>query len=117
MSSNRKLPLSDEELEAFEATCDVADDLLQAGREMKAGLGRVVYSPLIAARENTGLTRQQFAALLGISASTLESWEQDRTQPVGAVRTLIAIALSNPEALVAVAAKQQAPSPTIGATK
>lgn len=96
MSTNKKLPLSDEELEAFEATCDVADDLLQAGREMKAGLGRVVYSPLIAARENTGLTQQQFAALLGISTLTLESWEQDRAQPIGALRTLIAIALNNP---------------------
>lgn len=117
MSTNRKLPLSDEELEAFEATCDVADDLLQAGREMKAGLGRVVYSPLIAARENTGLTRQQFAALLGISASTLESWEQDRTQPVGAIRTVIAIAFSNPEVLVAVATKELAPSPAVGTTK
>ena len=106
MSTNRKLPLSDDELEAFEATCDVAHDLLQAGREMKAGLGRVVYSPLIAARENTGLTRQQFAALLGISTLKLESWEQDRAQPTGAVRTLIAIALSHPEALIAVAAKE-----------
>ncbi|MFS2005729.1 helix-turn-helix domain-containing protein [Duganella sp. CT11-25] len=105
MSTNRKLPLNDEEIEAFEATCNLADDLLQAGNEMRAGLGQVVYSPLIAARENTGLTRQQFAALLGISTLTLESWEQDRKQPIGAVRTLIAIALSNPEALIAVAAK------------
>lgn len=107
MPTNRKLPLNDAELAAFETTCDVADDLLQAGKEMKAGLGRVVYSPLIAARENTGLTRQQFAALLGISTQTLDCWEQDRTQPIGAVRTLIAIALSNPEALVAAAAAEK----------
>ncbi len=106
MSTNRKLPLSDAELEAFEATCDVTEDLLQAGREMKAGLGRVVYSRLIAARENTGLTRQQFATLLGISTLTLEKWEQNREQPVGAIHTLITIALNNPQALIAVATKK-----------
>jgi putative transcriptional regulator len=101
------LPLSAEELEGFEATRDLAAELLQAGEEMNAGLGRVVYSPLIAARKNTGLTREQFAALFGISADTLESWEQDRKPPVGAVRTLIAVALNHPEALVAVAKQTQ----------
>lgn len=79
MSTNRTLPLSDEELEAFEAECDLGAELLQAGKEMKAGLGRVVYSPLIAARKNTGLTAEQFAALLGISTGALEDLEQRRT--------------------------------------
>jgi putative transcriptional regulator len=103
VSTNRKLPLNDEELATFEATRDLGAELLQAGNEMKAGLGRVVHSPLIAARQNTGLTQQQFAGLLGISAEALEVLEQERTQPDGAVRTLIAIALHHPEALVAVA--------------
>jgi len=107
VSTNKKLPLSDEELAAFEATRDLGAELLQAGKEMKAGLGRVVYSPLIAARKNTGLTPEQFAALLGISADALEDLEQDRKQPSGAVRTLIAIALNHPEALIAVANQTQ----------
>lgn len=107
MSTNNKLPLNDAELEAFEATRDLAAELLQAGEQMRAGLGRVVYSPLIAARRNTGLTPEQFASLFGISAATLESWEQDRNPPTGAVRTLIAIALRHPEALVAIANQPQ----------
>ena len=107
MSTNKKLPLSDEELAAFEATRDLGAELLQAGQEMKAGLGRVVYSPLIAARENTGLTPEQFAALLGITTGALEDLEQERKQPHGAVRTLIAIALNHPEALIAVAKQTQ----------
>lgn len=107
MSTNRNLPLSDEELAAFEATRDLGAELLQAGREMKAGLGRVVCSPLIAARKNTGLSPAQFAALLGISAEALEALEQQREQPEGALRTLIAVALSHPEALVAVANQAQ----------
>lgn len=107
MSTIRKLPLSDEELEAFEANLDVGAELLQAGREMKAGLGRVVYSPLIAAREKTGLTREQFARLLGMSADELEKLEQNRNPLNGAVRTLIAVALSHPDALVAAARQAQ----------
>lgn len=70
---------------------------------MKAGLGRVVCSPLIAARKNTGLSSGQFAALLGISVEALKELEQQRQQPEGAVRTLVAVALNYPEALVAVA--------------
>ncbi len=107
MSTIKKLPFSDEELAAFEANRDLGAELLQAGKEMKAGLGRVVYSPLIAARKNTGLTPEQFGALLGISADALEDLEQDRKQPNGAVRTLIAIALNHPEALIAVANQTQ----------
>lgn len=103
MSTTKKLPLSDEELEAFETNRDLGAELLQAGREMKAGLGRVVYSPLIAARKNTGLTREQFADLLGMTANELEKLEQDRNPLNGAVRTLIAVALSHPDALVAAA--------------
>ncbi|GJJ02534.1 hypothetical protein RugamoR64_30720 [Duganella rhizosphaerae] len=107
MSTNSKLPLDDEEIAAFEATRDLAAELLLAGGQMKAGLGRIVYSQLIAARKNTGLTPEQFAALFGISVSTLESWEQDRSPPVGAARTLIAIALHHPEALIAIANQPQ----------
>lgn len=87
--------MSDGELAAFEATRDLGAELLQAGKEMRAGLGRVVYSPLIAARKNAGLTQQQFADLLGISAETLEDWEQRREPPTEAVSVLIALALEN----------------------
>jgi len=103
--TTRKLPLNDEELVTFEANRDLGAELLQAGREMKAGLGRVVYSPLIAARQKTGLTREQFARLLGMNADELEQLERNRHPLDGAVRTLIAVALSHPEALVD-AAKQ-----------
>ncbi|MGC1442455.1 MAG: transcriptional regulator, partial [Burkholderiaceae bacterium] len=45
------------------------------------------------------------AALLGVSVRTLQSWEQGRKQPSGAARTLLAIARTNPKALLAVAAE------------
>jgi putative transcriptional regulator len=104
MPSKNK-PLSGAELAAYEATRDLASDLLQAVREMKAGQVQVVSSPVIEARRNTGLSQSQFAALLGVSVRTLQEWEQGRKQPSGAARTLLAIATMNPKALLAVAGK------------
>jgi putative transcriptional regulator len=93
------------ELASYEAKRDLAADLLQSVRQMKAGEVQVVTSPIIAARRKTGLSQSQFAALLGVSVRTLQGWEQGRKQPSGAARTLLAIATANPKALIAVAGK------------
>lgn len=98
-------PLSRKQLAAYEATRDLAADLLQSIREMKAGKTQVVHSPATEAREKTGLSQSQFAALLGVSVRTLQGWEQGRKQPSGAARTLLTIARTNPKALLAVAGK------------
>lgn len=98
-------PLTDAQLAAHEAGRDIGSDILQSIREMKAGEGRVVYSAAIEARKKTGLSQSQFAALLGVSVRTLQGWEQGRKQPSGAARTLLAIARTNPDAVLAVAEK------------
>ena len=98
-------PLSDKELNAYEARRDLAAELLQSIREMKAGKTSVVFSPATEARQKTGLSQSQFAALLGVSVRTLQGWEQGRKQPSGAARTLLTIARTNPKALLAVAGK------------
>ncbi len=98
-------PLSRAELAKHEATRDLAAELLQSVREMKAGQVHLVSSPVIEARKRTGLSQSQFAALLGVSVRTLQGWEQGRKQPSGAARTLLAIASTNPKALLAVAGK------------
>ena len=102
---SKSKPLSKAELAAYEAQRDLAAELLQSVREMKAGHVRVVSSPVIEARNKTGLSQSQFAALLGVSVRTLQGWEQGRKQPSGAARTLLTIARTNPKALLAVASK------------
>lgn len=92
-------PMTDAELAAFEEKRDFHADLLQSIREMKAGRGTVVYSPVIAARTASGLSQSQFAALMGVSVRTLQDWEQGRRQPSGAARTLIKVAERHPEIL------------------
>lgn len=97
--------LSPAELAAFEAKRDIGAEILQSIKDMKAGKGKVVLSAATEAREATGLSQSQFATLLGVSVRTLQGWEQGRKQPSGAARTLLAIARTNPKAVLAVSAR------------
>jgi putative transcriptional regulator len=46
-----------------------------------------------------GLSQQDFATLLGVSARTLQDWEQGRREPTGAAKTLLRLAVSHPDVL------------------
>ena len=105
MPSNHKLPLDDEALRAFEATRDIAAEIVQAVQEMKAGLTQVAFSPTVEARRKTGLSQAHFAELIGVSVRTLRDWEQGRRRPSGPAQALLAIARTHPEALLALANK------------
>jgi putative transcriptional regulator len=91
-------------LRSRDAKRDIGAELLESVRQMKRDQLHVVHAPAKVARERTGLSQSQFAALLGVSVRTLQGWEQGRTQPSGAARTLLAIALRSPKALLDVAA-------------
>lgn len=82
---------------------DLGAELLESVREMKAGraghVHRVAISAVTQARTKAGLSQQQFADLLGVSARTLQEWEQGRRHPSGAAQTLLAIAARHPEIL------------------
>ncbi|WP_038757558.1 helix-turn-helix domain-containing protein [Burkholderia pseudomallei] len=87
----------DKELEQFQA------DLLTSVQEMKSR--KVARStniePTVAslARAKVGLSQSAFAALLGVSARTLQDWEQGRRMPTGAAQTLLRVVVRHPEAL------------------
>jgi putative transcriptional regulator len=95
--------LSPKELKKWEASRNLGAELIQSVREMQAGkVGRVRHvkvPDIVEARNRTGLSRQQFAEVLGVSARTLEGWEQGRRKPTGAARSLLAIAKHRPEVL------------------
>jgi putative transcriptional regulator len=97
--------LSSAEIGAFEANRDIGAEILQSIKDMKAGKGKVVVPAAVEAREATGLSQSQFASLLGVSVRTLQGWEQGRKQPSGAARTLLAIARTNPKAVLAVSSQ------------
>ena len=66
---------------------------------MAARVHRVKMPEIVETRIRTGLSEQQFAAVLGISLRTLEGWAQGRHKPSGAARSLLAIARRRPEVL------------------
>ncbi|MDP1698772.1 MAG: helix-turn-helix domain-containing protein [Xanthomonadaceae bacterium] len=98
------MPKTEQELLKRDAKRDIGAELLESVRQMQRDEGRVVYSPVVEARTKAGLSQAKFAALLGVSVRTLQSWEQGRKHPSGAARTLLQIALRTPEALRGLAA-------------
>jgi putative transcriptional regulator len=84
---------------------NLGKEILDGLSELRRGEhGRVTAMPDVAhIREMTGLSQARFAQLLGVSARTLQDWEQGRRTPSGAARTLLLVAARDPKALLAVA--------------
>ena len=84
---------------------NVGKEILDGLKELRRGEhGRVTVMPNVAQiRDATGLSQARFAQLLGVSARTLQDWEQGRRSPSGAARTLLLIAARDPKALLNVA--------------
>ena len=83
----------------------LVESIKQAGRirrhEMKAG--RVFhFSPADIKEIRLRLRKSQseFALMIGVSAATLQNWEQGRRIPEGPARALLKIAAEKPEALM-----------------
>jgi putative transcriptional regulator len=78
-------------------------DLLASVKQMKHGeaarVTKVQLSAAAEARAQVGLSQQEFAGLLGVSARTLQDWEQGRREPNGAAKTLLRVAVAHPEIL------------------
>ena len=78
-------------------------DLLESVKQMRRGhaarVTRVKLPEAAEARARVGLSQQEFATLLGVSARTLQDWEQGRREPTGAAKTLLRVAVSHPEVL------------------
>jgi putative transcriptional regulator len=83
---------------------------LREGNLIKRGQlkpGRVFHmrpeSNIVRVRGKLGLSQSKFAAILGISADTLQNWEQGRRTPTGPAKVLLKIAARHPEVLLEVA--------------
>lgn len=78
-------------------------DLLESVRQMKRGEAaratKIQITAAAEARAQVGLSQQDFANLLGVSARTLQDWEQGRREPNGAAKMLLRVAMAHPEVL------------------
>lgn len=68
IKSPSKMSMTEAQLAEWEACRDLDAELVESVRQMKRGEGTVVPSPVIAARQNCGLSQAQFALLLDLSA-------------------------------------------------
>ena len=82
------------------------NDLLESVKQMRRGeaarVTKVKLPEAAEARASVGLSQQEFALLLGVSARTLQDWEQGRREPTGAAKTLLRVAVAHPEVLRAI---------------
>jgi putative transcriptional regulator len=78
-------------------------DLMESVKQMKRGeaarVTKVQVPAAAQARARVGLSQQEFAQMLGVSARTLQDWEQGRREPTGAARTLLKVAVKHPKLL------------------
>ena len=90
------------EIAKFEA------DLLESVRQMRKGqaarVTQVKLTTAAEARQKVGMSQLEFALLLGVSARTLQDWEQGRREPTGAAKTLLRVAEKHPTILRRLAA-------------
>ena len=95
--------MNEKELIECDLKRDIWQETLDAVRSIKAGkvghVEKVKVSPVVEARQQTGLSQSQFAKLLGVSIRTLQDWEQGRRKPSGAAMSLIQIAKQRPDVL------------------
>jgi len=92
---------------------ELFEELLESVKQAKAiekgqlNPARVVRinpkTDIVRVRGKLGLSQSKFAAILGISADTLQNWEQGRRSPTGAAKVLLKIAAKHPEVLLEVA--------------
>jgi putative transcriptional regulator len=85
------------EMEKFQS--DLLESVKQMRRGKAARVTKVKLPTAAEARARVGLSQQAFALLLGVSARTLQDWEQGRREPTGAAKTLLRVAVSHPEVL------------------
>lgn len=95
--------MNEQELIERDVKRDVWQETLNAVRDIKAGnighVETVELSPVVEARQKTGLSQSRFAELLGVSLRTLQDWEQGRRKPSRAAMSLIQIAKQRPDVL------------------
>jgi putative transcriptional regulator len=85
------------EIEKFQK--DLLESVKQMRRGQAARVTKVKLTEAAEARASIGMSQQEFAELLGVSARTLQDWEQGRREPTGAARMLLKVASKHPRVL------------------
>jgi putative transcriptional regulator len=94
-----KKELFEELLESVKQAKAIEKGELKAARVVKVN----EKADIVRVRGKLGLSQSKFAAILAISADTMQNWEQGRRSPTGPAKVLLKIAAKHPEILLEVA--------------
>ncbi|HNT35700.1 MAG TPA: NadS family protein [bacterium] len=81
---------------------------IRHGRRKASRISEISAPNIKMVRRKLKVSQAEFAMMVGVSARTLQNWEQGRRQPVGPAKALLRVAVMNPEAVLqALHGKQQ----------
>jgi putative transcriptional regulator len=72
---------------------------IHAGKRKPSRIFHIKPIEIKSIRYKLHVSQGKFAAFIGISQATLRNWEQGRTYPDGAARTLLRVAAVRPDAI------------------
>ena len=73
---------------------------IQRGRKRPSRVFRFSVPDIKKTRERLHMSQAEFATMIGVSARTLQNWEQGRRTPEGPAQALLRVAAKNPEAVL-----------------
>jgi putative transcriptional regulator len=68
--------------------------------EKPDGICEINPPAIKAVRTKLHLVQKDFAAMIGVSLSMLQSWEQGKSAPDGPAKALLTVAVKNPQAFM-----------------
>jgi len=81
---------------------DIGSEILDGLKAIKQGQGArkaVMIPDVTAIRKSMNASQSAFAAMLGVSARTVQDWEQGRRKPSGPALSLLRVAAVRPDAI------------------
>lgn len=103
MNDLDNIDLADHEFTGDELGALLLESIRQAKAEQGVVREQTGVNEAVEARQNVGLSQQEFAEILGVSVRTLQAWEQGKRNPSKAASVLLKIAKVEPKVLLRVA--------------
>lgn len=73
---------------------------IKSGKRAPSRTNEVKPPDIRIVRQSLNVSQREFAVMIGVSARTLQNWEQGRRQPEGPAKALLRIAARNPMAVL-----------------
>ena len=91
--------MKNEEFEKLAQSIQQAGQI-RRGKKRPSRVFRFSVPDIKKTRERLQMSQAEFATMIGVSARTLQNWEQGRRTPEGPAQALLRVAAKNPEAVL-----------------